>query len=372
MTETWRALHAHTTAVESLLLSVVGPFMERHQQRLTHEFWERHYAGGPHVRVRLQAAAGDIEVLEAELRSELHAWLEQHPSEPMTDYSPERIAILLRREGIDPEAEDLTYRRDVVVAGEYPERGKKYASLAARELAEEFRRARGPLALELLRDGAARHERVFTLYLVLALFNGFGSYVVGSVSYKSHWEGFFATFSNETVLQRVQADYLRRRERLIEVAKDTVSGWNDNFPSDGLLARWQQLLTRMSTRATALLESGEILVDHPRGLGGVLEARKHFLENVVRRDSEFVATLWADPEFMVAVEHDVWFQRPRALVNMLYDLVAAVGLTPLDKMVLCHHAFRTVEELCGCDLNDRLKRNMRAVIGRHRESRVER
>lgn len=362
----WRSLHAYSSKTEPMLIEVVGPFFENHAGKLLHGFWERHYAGGPHLRIRLLASPEHAEKLTSELRLSLERWMANQPSVAISDYNPEHAAALLAREGINPAAEDLTYRNNVVTEGRYPEAGKMFASDAARKLIEDFRAARGSLAIEILKSPQPRHEIAYKLYLSLALHVGSGSYARGSVSFKSHWEGFFATFSDERVLERVAANYQTRRTRLLSIAEKLQQQWEaGGFMDDPLLLRWCSLLQEMYSKVTALLESGEVLIAHASSTEEVAAYRERFFAENVRRHSAFVEALWADERFMTSLRDDLLFQRPRALVNLLYDLLAALGLTPLEKMALCHHTFRAAEEICACDLNQLLQRNISAVIERH-------
>ncbi|HEX8432393.1 MAG TPA: hypothetical protein VF625_13975, partial [Longimicrobium sp.] len=43
----------------------------------------------------------------------------------------------------------------------------------------------------------------------------------------------------------------------------------------------------------------------------------------------------------------------------------ALGLTPADRMALCHHAFRAAEDHSGRDLLAILAGNVAAVVKRH-------
>jgi hypothetical protein len=363
MTSPWRALHVYSSALEPLLLERIGPFFERHATELEEGFWERHYAGGTHVRVRLRAEPARLEALVGELRAELEAHLAAQPSPDVQGYSVARVAKLLELEGLDPANEDLEYRNNVVLERPYPVPGQTFASPGARALAESFRRRSGPLALRLLASDRSRREEVLRLYLGLALFVGRRQYPPGCVSYKSHWEGFAATFPVEQVVERIREGYVEHRERLLELVEEVQAGQAAGFESDPLLAEWWRLLDETRTEARALFERGEALIEHPESLEAAAQMREK-LFTIVRRPSDFVETLWADERFITLLRHDLAFHVPRVLVNLLYDLVAAVGLAPLDKMALCHHVFRAVEEARQCDLNALLRENMAAVVAK--------
>jgi hypothetical protein len=169
-----------------------------------------------------------------------------------------------------------------------------------------------------------------------------------------------ATTRSEQLLERIAASYHRNRPALLATAAEVEARWTqEDFGATPLLARWRGLLELAHGEATEIAAAGEVLIDSPRG-GDAALLRARVLESV-RRPSEFVEQIWVDDEFVARAPLDVRFQRPRALVNLLYDFIAALGLNALDRMALCHHAFRVVEEHCGCNLTDLARRNVAAV-----------
>lgn len=363
----WDAIHVFSSNIELLLTEAVAPFLETMNEFLQHGFWERHYAGGAHVRVRVLSVPRHREMVLATLRERLTQWVAHNPSPGVDDYSPARAARLLREEGVDPATEDLTYRVNALADAVYPEKGKPFASERAREISEDFRRRRGPLAIQLMQERESRRDLLLQFFFLLALQNGGGSYVRGSVSYKSHWEGFYSVFPEDAFLRRVAKSYEEHRDHLSSVAEALRRQWQENRPFDHpLLGQWRELLREFATLVTAALESGHPLIGSIPD-GPVFAAHRAQLAKSIRRPSVFVEALWSDDRFMTSLADDILFQRPRALVNLLYELLATLGVTPLEKMVFCHHAFRTVEDLHGTLLEEQLKINMTAVIERHRQ-----
>lgn len=358
-----KSLFVYTTALDDVLLQVVGPFIEAHAASLDRTWWERHYAGGPHLRVFLRGGAG-VDRLAGDLHRRLNAWLLAHPAAPLPTYIENRAAQLLRAEGCDVAREDLSYRNNVVIERPYAETAKVPASPGAKRLIENFRRARGFLALDILRTPEARDVIAFKLYLVLALFVGRGRYVPGSVSLKSHWEHFAATVRSEAVTNRIRASYEQNRGGLLAIATELEDAWKaDRLAGTPLLGHWLRLLRQSYEEITTLLSSGEALTEYPVNREEARLLRSQMMRNV-RRSNAFVEGLWEDERFTAGVHREITFQRPRALVNLLYDVVAALGLSPLDRIAICHHAFRTVEEHSNCNLDDVMRRNVAIILER--------
>jgi hypothetical protein len=357
----WKALHVFNASLDALLLDVIGPCLESHAGALDRAFWERHYAGGPHIRLRLRAVPGVLDAVTAELRADFERWLAGHRGATSKKYSVAHAAKLLRMEGVDPDSEDLVCHENAIVERPYPEAGKVFASEGARDLVERFRCARGPLALKIMSSEEPTHELIFRLYLMLALFVGRGRYPPGSVSFKSHWEHFAASLRPADLLQRVHASYERRRDQLALAMNEVERDWRDEPGAHPLVAQWRRLLEDTHAQVTELLARGEQLA----GLGPSARTDGRVAEEMreARRNSSFVDAMWVDERYTAAAAREPSFLRPRALVNLLYDLVAAVGLSPLDKMMLCHHAYRAVEGNCGCSLDDVMRRNIVAAVG---------
>jgi hypothetical protein len=370
MTSEWRSLHAYTTAIDPLLIEVVDPFFTAHGDSLDCGFWERRLAGGPHVRIRMRGGRPRLDAIARDLRARLEDWLALHPAPPRVDYSPARARRLLEMEGVDPASEDLAYRHGVVTDGTYPEAGKTYASPGARELAEKFKCARGPLAAAILRAAEPREELVLRLYCGLALFNGRGRYSTGSVSFKSHWEH-FALSLPPAAIDRFTRSYEQHRARLFTIMDETQRAWHVAEQRENeapLLDQWWRMLAAFDEQAVAVLRSGQSIGTPPAGGDPRADPLERLRSDVraAQRRSEFVETLWAHEGVETALHHDLPFQRRRALVNLLYELVAALGFTPVDRQTFCHHVFRAVEDHEHCDLTARMRFNIARVLQRHR------
>lgn len=286
MTE-WRSYHVYTSEVDRLIVDCVHPFFEKWESRLERRFWERHYAGGPHLRIRLQGPAAVVETAGEELTAGARAFLAAHPSPDLTDYSEARVARLLAREETPAGAgEDLRYRNNTVEEHPYPPASDVYVSPEAARLMEDFRHDIMPLAFRLLTGRRPRREALLRLYFLRAL-EGSGDIAAGSVSYKSHWEGFASSFPSLTVVERVQASYNDNREHfqtlLAEVTDLFVQG---RVAEDPELAAWHRLHGRYQSRARQILATGTHLTQQAATPEEAAQMRSE-VESYRLRDSEF-------------------------------------------------------------------------------------
>lgn len=361
----WRSYHAHSSELDRLILDCVHPALERHRGQLERAFWERHYAGGPHLRVRLRGDRAGLDAASGDLVAATERFLAEHPSPDLEGYSEERAAALLEREGVPAGLEDLRYRNNVVLARPYRRRELFTGAPDALELAEDFRHETGPLVVEILRGPHPKLEAVLRLYFLKALFGSGGDIRRGSVAWKSHWEGFAAGFPSTELLERIGEAYERDRERIHALMDEVLDLHRRGaLGEDPVLERWHRILDSFSRRIRRLLDEGREILRQPATPEAARELRERVLGSL-KRESSFVSRFWADERFIASLRHEPRFQVPRALTNLLYLLVPAVGLTPLDKMALCYYAHRPVEERFGCDLEALLESNVAEVVERH-------
>lgn len=366
----WKSFHIYYSDIDRLILECVHPFLENCGAVLGKHFWERHYAGGPHLRVCLHGMKSYVEEVGGQLQDHVNQFLSGHPSPNSERYSESRAAALLELEGLSPHKEDLAYRNNVILERIYPMHPEVYASPEVAELAESFRHDSNPLVVKLMTSSRSRHEEVLRLYFGLALYVGRGSYPAGSISFKSHWEGFSVTIQAEEAISRIQKSYQDRSGQVVAIMSRVKEQYlQDRFAQDSVLWGWFDLLRKYSQATRKMFEAGRLFSQNP---GTVAEAgviRDRFLKRI-QRESSFVRKLWADHRFLFLMQYDLAFQVSRTLVNLLYSLAAAAGLTPIDKMALCYFAYRTVEESHGCNLDNLLECNIGKVLRDH-EHRLE-
>jgi hypothetical protein len=364
MTE-WRAYHVYTSQVDRLIVECVHPFFQKWESQLERRSWERHYAGGPHLRIRLQGPAAVVETAGEELAASARAFLAVHPSPDLADYSEAQVARLLEWEETPAGAgEDLRYRNNVIEEHSYPPATDVYVSREAARMMEDFRHDIMPLVFLLLTGPRPRREALLRLYFLKAI-EGSGDIAAGSVSYKSHWEGFASSFSSLTVIERIQASYSSNREYFQTLLREVADLFEQGRIDEDLeLAAWQTLLRRYRSRARQILATGTHITPQAATPEEALQWRRR-AESLRLRDSEFVRTFWSDESFVSSLQHEPSFLVPRVLTNLLYTLLAAVGLKAIDKFTLCHVAFRAAEDHTQCNLTEILRQNIAGIVARH-------
>ncbi len=362
----WRGYHIYYSQLDPLILGCVHPFLERAGARLERCFWERHYAGGPHLRIRLRGPTDEVQNLGKMLVHEANLYVAEHPSPDLSTYSEVHAAALMTKEGEEATPEALRYRNNTVEEHPYSRR-ETFVSDAAEALAEDFRHDSMPLAAFVLRLSIPRSESLLRLFFLQALLVSRGDMPSGCVSCKSHWEGFAATFGAPQAIERIRESQRSNREAVLGVMKDVADKFERGMlDQDPLLVGWRDLLEKYRSRTRRELAEGKQITEQPRTIEEAREARARVLRNQ-HTGSAFVQTFWSDERFIASIQYEPAWLVPRVLMNLLYQFVATVGIGPIDRMALCYYVYRAAEEHYRCDLTEILKGNVARTVATHAE-----
>lgn len=363
MTMIWRSLTVYTSAPEDILRDVIAGCLVPGSPDVSCSFWERHYVSGTQWRVRLggPTAAGvdrQLDALEAACRS----YLADHPSPP-EPYDPHRVAYLLERESA-PVPDDVTvHRQNECVRAPYPDDMRVSLSEPARELADEYRHFAYRACLPLLGDREAAFVALLRAYWLHALLVTGGDLGEGCVSFKSHWSGFAATFEAEAVVTRIESAFALQSGALAHEAGAVVAWHAAPNQTDSWLSTFDALTRDFMVRARQRLDRGETLTYQAATVEEQQVRQAEAMSRIVRPNG-FLSLVWDDPRFLASLHASPAFLWARAMTNLLYILVAASGLSALDRQVLCRFAFGGAEALLGENLDDRMARTQAEMITR--------
>ena len=359
----WKNYHLYCTDVQALLKSIL-PFLRHTQPRLERCFFERHYAGGPHLRVRFcgePAAVADAEKALLELAK---AHFSGHPSTPLSRYSADQVRLLMETEGEDIDPQDLSYHVDEVVSRPYERLQHRLASDAALHLLEDFLQDSMPLVAAILSSDRPLRVEVLRLYFAHALLIT-GEVPRGCVSYKSHWEGFSSLLSQRALVARVKESFLRDRDAIIRLMLDVQAEYQRRgFSEDPVLGAWERLTIAYRRKTEQILASGQHVTVQASSVEEVRNAKAKVLEKMVV-ESRFVHTLFGDERFLALIRFQPRFLWPRVMTNLLYQTVSAAGLPMIEKMSMCYFAHHAAESYWNCDLTKMLEETIEDVISLH-------
>lgn len=360
-------IYAYTSSTDGLILQAIAPWMLQHHPHLTRCYWERHYAGGSHLRIHIAGPDAHADHLRKELCELLRKHLSNSPSEPDTRYDPSVIRRLLEMEEEAYDPDDLTYRVNIVEVRKKLRTQHPFASDAAALLLEQFLHETTPLAIRILQSSHPLLETAVQLYFLEAFVAG-GDVPNGSVSFKSHWHGLAAFTSKPQLNDRILDEYERNKSRLHELLAQVVAWTSTCSAVDGIFWEWVHILQRFEALAQELLLAGTQLTFQLSSAEQAITAR----EKVEAREGvyeahPFLATLWKDERFLASFQFEPSLLVPRVLTNLLYSFIAGLGLRFVDKMALCLFAHRAVEDFYQVDLTNILHTTVESIVTKHQD-----
>lgn len=350
--------------LDDLIVRCVDPILRPVCAEFQTCYWRRHYAGGSHLRIVIKGDPVPVASLMSSLRLHTEQFMRERPSATQTRYSAARAAELLALEGEECDPCLLEYKENVFLES-HRTMTRGHVTPAAAALGSDFLRDSMGLAVTIISDRSQRRALVLRLYILYALLLARGTSARGFISFKSHWEGFVSAGGSHAFIELVDAQYQRvEDECLAHVAYVRDALAHDSIGQDEVLSEWKAICERYMKAARRVLAEGHALTRQPRSLEEARRMRETYRARK-QRDRRFTERLWKDERFMASVQFDHDFLTARVMTNLLYMLVAAVGLTYLDRMALCHHAYRTAEQAYGCDLTDLLQTEIDIIVARH-------
>jgi hypothetical protein len=357
----WRNFHFYYTDIDCLVTECIYPVLREIEPALQNCFWERHYAGGAHVRVRLRGASDVLSQASALLVRQAHVYMEEHPSRPLPSYSEDHAAHLMRLENQTFEGADLVYRVNTICESPYQRLHHQLASDDAAALLEQFLQKAMPLTAAILLSDCDKMDEMLRLFFLHAILVS-GNLPRGCVAYKSHWEGFGATFTNRGVVDRIRRRYHEQRERIqslmLQIESSHGSG---DFAGDPVLAGWNSIFVSLRPEVWDAVISGKKLTGQLENAEQVHQAWDYVTGKLVE-DSPFLRMLFSDDRFLPLYRSEPRMVMPRVMTNLFYALVSCVGLNMIDRYALCFYSHRAAEEYFHCDLTNILEQTIANAI----------
>ncbi len=345
----WVSLHAHTYGDLDALILRSGPLLKELRSAGRPAYFTRHWACGPHLRLHFELLGQEETLPEswaALAQSRLRNALDQSRSDSWAPYDWARAARVYPRIAADEQYVGQVWpplphghlhlfprQRSLGVLG----------GPAAGNLIDDANLAMDDTVLETLsqvKRGASLLTLCFDLMVAVAdrtapdtaLDNGF-------LSYRSHAE-IFLIGAPIQVRQSFNATYDRQRAALRRRIDAVMDG---PAAQDGLIQSWRRTLGTVHAAAWRALEEGHIdlsweaqdfSLERPE-MGPALERSQQ---------SDFHRTELANFENLRRRSRDVSFNAYRLLLNALYLQLSRLGLTPLQRALLCHLVSHAVEE----------------------------
>jgi hypothetical protein len=359
---TWQSVSVFTSEPGRLLLAIIAPLVEAARANGLNAYWEPGHIGGRHWRVRFGGALPDVERSVQDLVSACAAEFAARPTQPDATYDVAQMEALERLEAGATSGDAAQYRVNAVETHSYPDSMRAGSTAAGIELSDAYRTAICPLTLPFVDRRDEAFVAMLRAYWVHAATVANGDVAEGCVSFKSHWSGFFSTCEHEIVLDRIEQGFFSRRAALETdfrriMAEITAFG----APVDPWLASVWHLTIDTGRDVRRRLAAGEQLTTQASSVSEQ-EDRAAEARQYIRRPNEFLSIVWDDPRFLAGIQWSPEFLFARAMTNLLYMWLPLMGLSALDRQVLCRFAFGTAEAVLGEDLTARVARNRAHII----------
>lgn len=352
----WRDYEIHHRDPNSsrVVLEAVRPLAVEVGPAVDRLYFVRHWLHGSHIRICIDAPAEiHRQVARPALDRIVRPWLEANPFRSVADESSlvathRRLAELEHERGqvlpIEPDG--------VIREREHDDRRHILGSIQAVRLLSDFYSGTNEFAFELIErtpDARRRLHLAFEMMIATAHQSSGIGIRRGFVSFRSHAEAFLSWWPEADGLRASWDEHFATHaDSLINQMEDVLAriDTEGSTPPTGVdgdpVQRWPRLLHPVLDRGAYLLRTGAMSMDPPW-------AGRTSLED------EYVASLaarspWHNrPRPSAEPVDQLWFGRYKLALNYTYLQLTRIGLTPVERFLLCHLIANAVETRWGLD-----------------------
>lgn len=344
----WNDIHVHYhdgNRHDQLIVEAVRPFHDAVWAHVDAAYFVRHWLQGPHIRISVRADAETFarHVLPA-AHDILGDYLARQPS-PATSAPDSALAQHQRLAELERVEEPLLpWRPDNSLhVAAHDDRRAILGSQAAVDLLAEFLTCTTEFAFDMtahIHAGGQRLRLAFDLMLAVAhALSGYGL-GRGFLSYRSHAEAFLCGWP-EGDGQRDQFDrwYRSHSSELVDRVGTVVSAVDTASAGVPFVSEWIAALHQFDVKGRQLIEQGALDMNS----AGMPAASGFRPLTEVSELHRVLATRGARP-----LGPPTQFATYRLLLNYTYLQLTRLGITPFERLLLCHLAANAVEERYGC------------------------
>lgn len=339
----WHSIHVHYyDDLDVLLLDAVRPLFRTLDGQVAAAYFARHWRLGPHLRLNVRAKNDSVDhTIRPAVDRIIGGFLTERPSTATVDPAAllpthRRLAELEQESG-----PLLPWRPDNSIHwADYDRREHVLGSGAAADLLAGFYADTTDLVfaqLDWVRSGGNRLRIAFDLMIAVAHALSGADITTSFISFRSHADGFLH-FWPEGRGQRDawDAHYRRHATDLTTRVKVLTSGIDQGTVLP-FVSEWLDAVRPYRTTGRDLLASGAIVMPLP------------FTDfdpdsPVTEKASAFHRALGTNEYFMETFRKSLWFATYRLMINYLYLHLTRIGVTPVQRFLLCHLAANAVEE----------------------------
>jgi hypothetical protein len=352
----WHSLHVvyYEENKDALVLGGVRPLFRILAPRVAAVSYIRHWRLGPHLRLNVCCDADTMAATVRPLAEQVvGGFLGRQPSRARL-VPEEHLAAHRRLAEVEQEAGPLVPWRPDNTLHEAPfdRRVPVLGSEAAADLLADFYADSTELAFRMTEDVVAGRQRLalaFDLMVVTAhALSGLGI-AEGFLSFRSHADAFLAGFPEARGLRPAWDEhYCRHRASLRDRVELIVASLDDGSATIPHAEEWTALMRPYRQRGHQLVARGQLsMLEDQRGPD---------LKQVSRFHRE------AHPAWAAVLKSD-WFVLYRLMLNYTYLHLTRLGVTPVERFLLCHLAANAVEDSYGVAALDKVRQPPPAPAG---------
>ncbi|MGW2154534.1 thiopeptide maturation pyridine synthase [Nonomuraea sp. NPDC001699] len=354
----WHSAHIYYYEPDKtdLLLDGIRPLLNRLHPLVTGAHVLRHWRQGPHLRLNIRTDAHTwVRTVQPAIDESIGAYLAARPSTARLD---QRSLLAQHRFLAERENEHgplIPFHPDNSIQyAPFDDRLHVLTDPEAVDLINAFYTDSTPLLFQMLEHARAGHDRLELIALGLMLANSVTlvpPITDSFVSYRSHSEGFIAQCADpEATRARFDAHYDAHRDRFTARVR-AIMGTLDGRAAQPVpfVREWAGLMAAYRDRATPLIAQGKLI----RPLV--------YNENeAARNPAEIHRLMFGNRAFHRSVFEPPRFSCYRLLINYTYLQITRLGLTPPERMRLCHLAANAIEEVYNVNALDAIRHTVAA------------
>lgn len=321
---------------DEFVLGAVRPLFTTIRDKVERSYYCRHWKRGPHLRLRFDTSPSLFaSVVRPAVADIVGGYLSARPS----------------RATLNPTELRAQHERLAELEGEapplfpwHPDNSIRYLGRIAEpdrpaELLADFYSVTNDIAIDITeRIVTGEASRLVSAFdVMVATAHGLSSHGIarGFVSFRSHAEAFLCGFPEGQDLRRSwDRRYADRAEALADRVRAVVAALAGGPDSIPFVRRWVELVRPIKQRAVELATGDLLPLDRPGP-----RAANGRLEDV----SPFHQALQASSRWRLT-RGSVAFNAYRVLLSCTYLQLTRIGITPIQRFMLCHFAARAVED----------------------------
>ncbi|WP_165977801.1 thiopeptide maturation pyridine synthase [Nonomuraea diastatica] len=341
----WHSIHVYYHAdKDALVLGGVRPLFATLSAHVAGAAYIPHWKRGPHLRLHLRCGTPVLDgVVWPAVHEIIGGFLAEHPSKAALE--PEQHLPMHRRLAeLEHESEPLLpWHPDNSIRPEpYDRRIRVLGSEDAADLLADFYSDTTPLAFDMteaLREGGRRLAVAFDVMIATAHALSGAGIEAGFISFRSHAEAFLAAWPEAEGLRTAwEEHYHRNSAQLAARVRAIIATLDGEQKVVPFVDEWVAALSPFRRRGTSLIRDGRLSMVPPpyRGFDPMAE-----LAQVSSFHKHLVDPAWQE------IRSADWFNVYRLMLNYAYLHLTRLGVTPVERFLLCHLAANAVEECYG-------------------------